>query len=76
MEDPRSLSNFDSMCGNPNVEYFLLESKMRSVTNRSVAMVNLGSYTNVINKGGNSVGISIFKAFSQGGGEGYKIREV
>jgi hypothetical protein len=47
MEDPRSLSNFDSMCRSPNVEYFLLEIKMRSVTNMSVAMANLANYTNL-----------------------------
>jgi hypothetical protein len=47
MEDPRSFFNFDSMCGSPNVEYFLLESKM-SVTIRSVAMVNLVGHTNLL----------------------------
>jgi hypothetical protein len=67
MEDPRSLSNSDYMCESPNVEYFLLESKMRSVTNRSIAMANLANHTNLLSKGRNDVGISIFKAFFQGG---------
>jgi hypothetical protein len=73
MEDPRSLSNFDSMCKSPNVEYFLLESKMRSVTNMNISMVNLASHTNLLSKNSNNVGISIFKAFSQGGGGGTRL---
>jgi len=50
IKDPRSFSNFDSMCRNPNVEYFLLESKMRSATNRSIAMANLANYTNLLRR--------------------------
>jgi len=38
-------------------------------------MVNLINHTNLLSKGGNNVGILIFRTLSQGGG-GYKIKEV
>ncbi len=68
LEDPRSFSNFDSMCGSPNVEYFLLESKMRSVTNMSVAMANLVNHTNLLSKGGAMLGYRSSEYFLKGEG--------
>jgi hypothetical protein len=75
MENPRSLSNFDPMCGSPHVEYFLLESKMRNVANMNIVIMNLASHINLLSKGRNSVGILSSKHFLKGEG-GYKIREL
>lgn len=73
MVDLKSLVNFDFMCISPNVEYFLQEINMKSVTNKNIMMANLVVHINLSGKNGSNVGLSRFGAFFQGGGGGTRL---